>query len=1128
MKLFLGVILAGAFSASLAWGQATAQIHGTVQDSSGSSIPGAAVKVTQTETGVVRQATSESDGGFIIPNLPLGPWRLEASKEGFTSFNEAGIVLQVGSDPAIAVALKVGSIAETVNVEANATQVETRSQGVGNVIESQRVLELPLNGRNVTDLVTLSGAAVQTATSPSYSMNTGVLISVAGGTAYSVQYLLDGATHLDTYVGVGMPLPFPEALQEFKLTTSAQDATSGGHAGATVSSVTRSGTNNIHGDVFEFLRNSALNGTDFFSTKKDGLKRNQFGGVIGGPIKKDKLFFFAGYQATLLRQTPTDTQAFVPTPAMLTGDFTAYIANKCGSVAGLVNGHLPTLDPTALKLAQYLPASTNACGLTYFGLPVHENTGQGVMRVDYQISDKQSVFARYINNTDQKADPHTLAPNNILATGSVGIDDMLNSLVFGDTYIVNANLVNSFRVFGNRVGANHYPSIVPSGVSYQGLGINANPDGIANYFNVIASGAFTIDGANQAITQDHEDNFGFNNDINWIHGAHQLAFGVSFFRGIVIEDSYAYAAGQFTFGGLPTAQGGTGNALADFLEGKAAIFKQSPPNPDYSRQNFLGLYVADTWKLTKRLTVNAGVRWDPYLPLQLINHDGLQFSQANFYSGIRSTVLPSAPPGILLYGDQGYIGNSGIGSKLNHFAPRLGLAYDPFGDGKTAIRAGAGIAYDFVPQNIFENMSSVSPYRLSETVTAVPFSNPWNNPTTNGVNPFPYNYQPGVTPWPTIPYQNYIVMKPNIQTPEQYQWNLGIQRQITTSLFASATYIGSHMIHTWDGLELNPAVYIPGTCSAGQYGLTAAGNCSSTANTGQRRLLGLSNPSTPNGNTLGSIAEIDDGGTSSYNGLLLNATYRKGGINIQGNYTWSHCLGLSTSTFQSYAASYQHVPGQDGGSANRNLDSGNCTGNPTNPSIVDYRQVANVTAVLNTPKFSNDWARRIGTGWTFSSIVTLRSGAHLTPNTGSDVALNGIFLASGTFPIPQRPNQVLTDISATNQGASCSPGPCVSWLNSAAFANPATGTLGNMGVGTIVGPGFWEWDQTMSRQFRITESQHLEVRAEAFNVTNSERLGNPGVVFSSASTFGKITSSATCGTVSGCERVIQFALKYVF
>ncbi|MDP9114659.1 MAG: carboxypeptidase-like regulatory domain-containing protein, partial [Acidobacteriota bacterium] len=330
------------------WGQATAQLHGVVQDMTGAAVPGAVVKATQTDTGIERTTTSGADGAFSLTNLALGPYRVEATKSGFAATVKTGIVLQVGSDPTVEFSLGVGAVTESISVEANATQVETRAQGIGNVIESQRVLELPLNGRNVTDLVTLSGAAVQTGTSPTYGMATGALISVAGGTAYSVQYLLDGATHLDTYVGNGMPLPFPEALQEFKLTTSAQDATSGGHAGATVSSVTRSGTNSLHGDAFEFLRNSALNGTDFFATRKDQLKRNQFGGVVGGAIKKDKLFFFAGYQRTALRQTPTDSQAFVPTAAMLSGDFSAYVAAGCGKVAGLTsNNHLPTVDPTA-------------------------------------------------------------------------------------------------------------------------------------------------------------------------------------------------------------------------------------------------------------------------------------------------------------------------------------------------------------------------------------------------------------------------------------------------------------------------------------------------------------------------------------------------------------------------------------------------------------------------------------------------------------------------------------------------------------------------------------------------------------------------------------------------------------
>ena len=313
MRLSIFVVLFGLLSATLAWGQATAQIHGVVQDTSGAAVPGAQVRVTQTETGLSRTVTSEADGSYVLTSLPLGPYNLEVTKEGFATAVQSGITLQVSSDPAIPISLKIGAVNERVNVEANATQVETRTVGVGAVIENQRILELPLNGRQPTDLITLSGMAVQTGSSPGYMMNSGVNISVAGGTSYSVQYNLDGASHVEVWGGTNLPLPFPDALQEFRLVTSSQDASSGGHSSASVNSVTKSGTNAFHGDVFEFFRNGDLNGRDFFAKTNDQLKRNQFGGVIGGPIKKDRLFFFAGYQGTITRQTPSSTQAFVPT-----------------------------------------------------------------------------------------------------------------------------------------------------------------------------------------------------------------------------------------------------------------------------------------------------------------------------------------------------------------------------------------------------------------------------------------------------------------------------------------------------------------------------------------------------------------------------------------------------------------------------------------------------------------------------------------------------------------------------------------------------------------------------------------------------------------------------------------------
>jgi len=294
MKLSISITFLAALCSALAFGQATAQIHGVVQDMSGAAIPGAMVKATQTETGISRTVTSEADGGYVLSNLPLGPYQLEVNKDGFATVVQMGIVLRVNSDPAIPVALKVGAVSDRVSVEANATQVETSSVGVGSVIENQRVLDLPLNGRQPTDLIALSGAAVQTAVSPAYGMRTGVKMSVAGGLVDGIQYNLDGAQHINFLDGTSMPLPFPDALQEFKISTSTQEAASGGYSGAAVNAVMKSGTNGFHGDLFEFLRNTDVNARDFFAKGQDGLKRNQFGGVLGGPIRKDKLFFFMG------------------------------------------------------------------------------------------------------------------------------------------------------------------------------------------------------------------------------------------------------------------------------------------------------------------------------------------------------------------------------------------------------------------------------------------------------------------------------------------------------------------------------------------------------------------------------------------------------------------------------------------------------------------------------------------------------------------------------------------------------------------------------------------------------------------------------------------------------------------
>ena len=826
-------------------------------------------------------------------------------------------------------------------------------------------MDLPLNGRDPTQLITLGGAAVQGAANPSYGMRTGYQITVAGGTPTGVQYNFDGANYINPFDGTGMLLPFPtDALQEFKLTTSAQDASSSGRGGAAVNAVTKSGTNSFHGDAFEFLRNYDANARDFFASAKDGLKRNQFSGTFGGPIIKDKLFFFMGYQGTLVRQTPIASVQYVPTPQELAGNFSTFASPQCQNgkqvtlKAPFVNNVIdPSLfSPAAVKISALLPAGINSCGAIYVGTPLHENDNQAPVRVDYQYSDKQSLFARYLIARQDAAVPYTLAPNNVLTAGGVGNSDQETAVTLGDTYLISASTVNSARLFFNRISA-----IFPGAKMFgpENVGINSytyQP----NYLTIPVTGGFSLGSGNASQNSfAYTTDFGVNEDFSISHGSHLFAFGGYFMRTIEWSVAQFSSGGSFTFSGTTTGLG----MAADFFLGDVSQFRDGNPNPLNLSQNFGALYAQDTWKLTPRLTMNIGVNWNPFLAIAFQQGDVYTFSLANFEQGIHSKEIPQAPAGFLYPGDSGFYGKSGIHPQYTNFDPRLGFAWDPFGDGKTAIRAGGGISHDFIAQDMHLNTSSVSPFRLLVVNTGVNLDNPWAN--YPGGDPFPFTFNK--TNPVFAPYGSYLPVPDNMKTHEEYSWNFGIQRQITPSWFAAATYLGSHITHIWNAVELNPGVYIPGSCSAGQYGLTAAGPCTQASNINQRRVLNLANP----GTQLSYITQYDDGGTQGYNGLLLTSTWRlHSNINLNTNYTWSHCIGLQDigSTALNPGANYINQGyGQNSGPVNRDLDVGNCA--------QDRRQIANITLVAITPQFSNKATRMLGSGWTLATSFVARSGA---------------------------------------------------------------------------------------------------------------------------------------------------------
>src|SRR5262245_45413726 len=449
------------FSCAVVWPQSTAQISGSVTDQSAAILPGVDVTVTQTQTGFTRSAVTNETGSYVLANLPIGPYKLEAALPGFRTYVQNGVVLQVGSSPVINIKLEVGQVSETVEVQANAAMVETRATGISQVIDNTRVLELPLNGRQVTELVLLSGVAT---TSTQGTLNPGsrnyptLIMQVATRTQTPVTDNPDGGNHNDPYINLNLPLPFPDAMQEFKVETSGLAAQYGFHSSGAVNAVTKSGTNNFHGSAFEFLRNGALNARNAFDLTNDGLKRNQFGGTLGGPIIKNKLLFFGAHQHTTQRSRPSANRAYIPTPAMLAGDFSAIASPTCNN-GRQINLLQPfsnnTISPVlfskvALNLIHHelFPTTTDPCGLVRFGSVPKTDEGITTGRIDYQWNTKHSVFGRYF---EARLDtPSDYDGQNILTLTNGNQKQRAYSFVLGDTYLIGAHTVSSFRGTFNR------------------------------------------------------------------------------------------------------------------------------------------------------------------------------------------------------------------------------------------------------------------------------------------------------------------------------------------------------------------------------------------------------------------------------------------------------------------------------------------------------------------------------------------------------------------------------------------------------------------------------------------------------------------------------------------------------
>ena len=1080
------------------WPQAqnTSQIQGTVQDASGAAVPGAEVKATQTDTGAIRTATTGIDGGYVLADLPIGPYRLEVSKEGFSTYVQTGIVLQVATNPTVDVQMKVGAVSEQVQVEANAAQVETEATGVGQVMENTRILQLPLNGRLATDLIQLTGAVInQGVAGVGGFPNTGTF-AIAGGQAFGNAYYLDGSIFNNPWDNNFLPFPFPDALQEFKVETSSLSAQNGIHSGASITAVTISGTNAFHGDLFDFFRNGDMNARNFFAPTRDTLKRNQYGGVIGGPIVKDKLFFFFGYQGTETRQDPTSVNAFVPTPAMLQGNFSACPSAVPATLRSqFTNFQIsPTLfDPASLKLAATLPSTTSPCGQTTYGEVTKIDEGQWVGRGDYQISAKQSLFGRYITTAFYRPPSYGFTPQNILSTGQGGLNDRTQSVILGDTYLISPTTVNSFRAAVDRVAVNRENSDFYSACD---LGVQMYCGYVPHqsFFSVLND--FTVGTPTGTHGVSHSTTYQLTDDVTLVRGKHQLTFGANGANYRMVFYGTVYAQNMFSFPSLPA-----------FLLGQFTSNAISTPNDLIQGKYFAATYAQDTWKVTPKLTINIGVRWEPFLPPAMTNGAIYNFSLARFYADQKSTVYANAPPGLTFPGDPGFQGQSGMNSHWNLWAPRLGIAYDPFGDGKTVIRASYGIAYDYANGQLFVNTADAPPFGDTEIFAANaavphPFTNVYaGNP---GGNIFPYTLNSNA---PFVPGGTFIAIPPNLGVTEVHQWNFVVQRQLANDWLVSATYLGTEAEHLLDSYQLNPATIVP--C----HGLPLPNSCNTVGNQNSRRVFSVAG--LPGSNLIGYMDTYDSGATSSYNGLILAVAKRLSkGLSANANYTWSHCIGdLAIGNSTGNAGFGLDIPN------NRAYDRGNCQSSEIGGTFSsDRRQIFNGTIVYETPKLVNAMAAKLLSGWSFSGTYRAQSAPWLTVSLPTDVSL------TADTPGNQRPVQVSGSPLCAHPGPNC-------WINPAAFVNPAPGTLSPMGRDNVPGPSFFEIDADLVREFSILEHQTLEFRAEAYNLTNSFRAGVPppslfaggsGLVTTyGAANFGQIVSALD-------PRIIQLALKYVF
>ncbi|HTF27003.1 MAG TPA: carboxypeptidase-like regulatory domain-containing protein [Candidatus Limnocylindria bacterium] len=1100
-----------------------AQVSGRVTDGSGAAVPGVAIKLLETQRNIAHTATTDEQGRYVLPGLPVGSYQLEVKKEGFKSYSQTGIVLQVNDHVTLNAVLSVGSVSETVEVTAAASMIQAENASVSNVVESQRISELPLNGRYVTQLVLISGASMSAPGGDevgSKNFYSSVTISVAGGQANGTNYLLDGGDNNDTFSNVNLPFPFPDALQEFSVETSSLPARNGLHPGGVVNLVTKSGTNSFHGAAFEFYRGGVLNAAphSFLTAsgaKRDNLLRNQFGGVVGGKIIRDKLFFFAGYQGTRQHSVATAT-THTATAAALAGDFTALESPGCtGTTSGRTlkapfsgNQANPTsFDPASVKVfsAGYVPLSTDPCGLLNYALPAIDNENQEIGRVDYAFSSKHNLYGRYFIDDFQAPPPFDI--HNLILTQTPGNGERAQSLTIGDNYSISRNLVNSFHVTASRRRDNR--GVNPGDINATTLGSNMYVE-ISNFLLTSISGYFGLGCGTCAPGHFNVNTWTEADDVDWIRGRHHSAFGALVIRTQNNTLTGYDENGTFTWNGTFT-----GDGLADFLIGRYSGFTQSRAQQVAYRSTIPSFYGQDTFRLSSRITLTAGLRWEPTLWPSDVFRRGSIFNMSAFQQNVHSAVYPNAPAGMLFFGDPG-VPAAFTNNHLPNFAPRFGIAWDPTGNGKQSIRAGYGIFYDSAMAWYSQRLTSNPPVvnQIDNSSGCGTFSNPWLNysratgcgSSNANQNPFPGSGAifPGGSFWVSFP--------PDMKPMYMQQWNLSWERQFYGDWAVSFSYLGNRSVHVPLSYDFNSPQVTPAACSA-----APGGTCQgSAANETPRRFLtltagGASAPQNPG--LIGILDLAFDSGFSTYHGLLASLKHRfRKGFSLHTNYTYSKCMSIGDFNGDLRGTYFQIQN-------NPRADYAVCN--------FDITHIFNATVVAASPFHGKGAVRWLLGGWQFAPAIRAQSGWPIDVRTGTDTSATG----EGN----DRPNIVPGQPIYINQWQPCNTTgttQCYVVFNKAAFATFPSGTFGFGSVGRdfLRSPGTFSVDMAITRVFPIHDQKQIEFRFEAFNAINhfNPSIGGPGTTAGiNSSNFGRQIGATTPGFVPSAfdPRILQLGFK---